>query len=698
MSWEQQPQYDGGQGGWTPQFAEDYSVFNDTPGRLINGHRAFVDTSTVQALSPMGHNGQFNGEGNMVTDLGIQMHQLPPNATLQMSSVMPQSNKQVDNSPVPQSPSRARFNDVMKTPQKQKKSLDEPFGSQTATPPNSSRGNRKLAPKVSPMPKRAQAQDNGFGTSNAGSSNVQPQLMIHPSTTIDPFAYPMSAPASAPVFTNNKLLWDTSVDGMDIDFSTHSPEMFQNHGHRISNSIDWGKSNQIFQETMNLPPSKPIEAEPRKRQRPLASKSSLPATTATEIHTSLQSFAFSSAPASSAPLAAESFIGAVDPGLIYSRPNSGSGSQADFEDIMLPTSRPATGYTTLAYKPYEHQLREYSRDQEELRRSRSFRESSAAHRGSVSSPVKGSAQPGLRRSASDSRDRRNKDRSRIGSGRISPVKQLRLPNLTSIPESPLVRPRTRPEVKLAVGANGRATVVVDDEPERIVSRRSSYADYDDSYYESSTDEEPILVLSRNNSFDLPKLNRHDSSREFRRRSTSASSYSQSSTSQHTSIDELSEAETVMDENKAGDAASALRKVVRDRRKSQQLSQTGRNHRVYSDATPRAGRYTDYGSSSTRSLTDPDGATPSSSRSGSTRCVCNSVDGDPFMIQCESCDNWLHGQCVNIDRRSLPPVYICAFCAQTPNMRGGRMRETALQREKRHLPSSPLDHKSFRGFR
>ena len=62
---------------------------------------------------------------------------------------------------------------------------------------------------------------------------------------------------------------------------------------------------------------------------------------------------------------------------------------------------------------------------------------------------------------------------------------------------------------------------------------------------------------------------------------------------------------------------------------------------------------------------------------------------------ESCDNWLHGECVNIDRRSLPPVYICAFCAQTPNMRGGRLREPG--RLTNH-GSSPLAHKSFQSFR
>jgi len=64
---------------------------------------------------------------------------------------------------------------------------------------------------------------------------------------------------------------------------------------------------------------------------------------------------------------------------------------------------------------------------------------------------------------------------------------------------------------------------------------------------------------------------------------------------------------------------------------------------------------------------------------------------------ESCDNWLHAECVGIDRRSLPPVYVCAFCAQTPNMRGGRIRE-ARANAQTHIGSSPLAHKSFKSFR
>jgi len=55
--------------------------------------------------------------------------------------------------------------------------------------------------------------------------------------------------------------------------------------------------------------------------------------------------------------------------------------------------------------------------------------------------------------------------------------------------------------------------------------------------------------------------------------------------------------------------------------------------------------------------------------------------------------WLHGRCINITKRSLPSVYICAFCANTPNMRGGRLRDSA-----RGSASSPLAHKSFKSFR
>jgi hypothetical protein len=64
--------------------------------------------------------------------------------------------------------------------------------------------------------------------------------------------------------------------------------------------------------------------------------------------------------------------------------------------------------------------------------------------------------------------------------------------------------------------------------------------------------------------------------------------------------------------------------------------------------------------------------------------------------------WLHGRCINISKRTLPSVYICAFCANTPNMRGGRMRDNGRSVSAMAPPSasasSPLAHKSFKSFR
>lgn len=92
-------------------------------------------------------------------------------------------------------------------------------------------------------------------------------------------------------------------------------------------------------------------------------------------------------------------------------------------------------------------------------------------------------------------------------------------------------------------------------------------------------------------------------------------------------------------------------------------------------------------------TNTDGGltTPSTDRSSlsteSTRCVCNSSDDGRPMVQCESCNKWLHMGCVGLNNQNLPPVYVCVFCTgSTPLARGGRVRGP--------MPfDSPLTHKS-----
>jgi hypothetical protein len=97
----------------------------------------------------------------------------------------------------------------------------------------------------------------------------------------------------------------------------------------------------------------------------------------------------------------------------------------------------------------------------------------------------------------------------------------------------------------------------------------------------------------------------------------------------------SEAETVMDEDDgAGDATRALRKVMESKKKEQLKQRNPRHHRYASDNRG-SSSYITYASSSNMSpttVTDPDGATPSSTRSGTTRCVCGLPESEGFMIQ------------------------------------------------------------------
>ena len=226
-------------------------------------------------------------------------------------------------------------------------------------------------------------------------------------------------------------------------------------------------------------------------------------------------------------------------------------------------------------------------------------------------------------------------------GHMSPVKHFRPPNLTPISEASF--PKVRTEVRLTVDKKGRArteTIFFDAEGEGVATR--NHESYESSNYESSTDEDEIIIPSQNNSFAAPsqskgpKLARFETStRDVRRHSTSASNCYSESSSQHSLVDGVeSEAETVMEEDDgSGDATRALKKVMEQRKKEQMKQRSPRHHRYASD--PRVNQYIGYASSSNISpttVTDPDGATPSSTRSGTTRCVCGRQESQGLMIQ------------------------------------------------------------------
>ncbi|KAI9799224.1 MAG: hypothetical protein M1825_004867 [Sarcosagium campestre] len=254
----------------------------------------------------------------------------------------------------------------------------------------------------------------------------------------------------------------------------------------------------------------------------------------------------------------------------------------------------------------------------------------------------------------------------------------------------------------------------------------AYDDLDDVESDSSSDLHESFVKSRNSSFNLPQA----SSRRPRfvspeRRHSHRLSQSSTSGSSHRSREYRddgprssqpeyehaeSEAETVFDSDDThrdgpGDAQDALKKLVGGRSKrnltgaSLPASSTS-HHRLSSSATQRKLQYSnlnpyasyaalpneakfagpkDQNLSPATTISDPTFHTPStgrSSQSGETRCVCNVGDsGEHLMIQCDSCTNWLHVDCVGLNRSSLPPVYVCIYCTgQTPNVRGGRIRD------------------------
>jgi len=506
------------------------------------------------------------------------------------------------------------------------------------------------------------------------------------------FAYSMTAPATAPIYTNTKSFWDpdSSMSGMemDLDFSTSSNPMFDpGISHRVSSSVDWCRNNQMFQDTVNMPAFHEDASQASGRQRPTASKNQMPNA---NPNISDSNFGFVGSTMSEDPFAVIASSGAVDPGLLFAFPElNSSGITAPELDPPVPSYSQPSGQ--IIRKPYQHQEREYMRDQEELRRSRSSKETSTIVRHektSFSSPTKKSGRPALQRSVSDSRTkpgpaRRSGQLSAVAPRpstaeirenpirrRTSPLKHQSRTSLSSIPESVS---GTRTALTFSIDANGRArteTKIIVEEPMSI-NRRASSPISDDwvssqhSDSESSTDEDPIILPSRNTSFSLPprhaerpKIGHFATSRQFadgRRKSTQEPQQS-FNTSLTTSgklqpDDQESEAETVMEDyDGSGDATTALRKVTESRKQGathqgntkHQFHPNEPNRRINtSHTTPRKNSQQYYNSTSSSNISpttvsDPDLATPStdreSSRSDSTRCICNNRDGDNFMIQ------------------------------------------------------------------
>lgn len=521
---------------------------------------------------------------------------------------------------------------------------------QTATPPPTNRrGKRKHAPNLTMQNDQSFVQPDFSGAS-------QHELNALMAASGDMFGYPMSAP-TGPMAN----FWDPSM-GMDFDFGAPQTNVFQTtpiSSHRHTGSFDWNNEIPLFQE-----PSGPIHTsnhghiQQMRRERALAPKPGPVAmTSAASVAMSAGFVTPMDDPFNIMP------ADGVDPGLLFGHPQA-SPMATSFNGMVASGSAEAAIAESGSRTSIGGDLRRSSSVQD-------IRSTNGPDRAFASSPVK-SARPGsLNRSVSENRGRRTQTQPSLPklapaprpisqasnastadsgrplarpSGRSSPMKhQHRLSSLASIPEaSP--QPQTWRSVRFTIDAHGRAraeatAVTVGSSSGNISPRRTSRdfgrREHWESDDDSSTDDEPIIIPSRQNSFNasfaLPDPRKPVGSifGASKRSSSERSlgSYSNDGMSSHHDGD--SEGETARDEaqEKVGDAASELRKLVEDRQKRSSQMGNGRSQRYLQ---------TNLGNFRPENVS-PSALTDSSHFSDrhEVRCICHknrAEEGDGFMVQ------------------------------------------------------------------
>jgi hypothetical protein len=90
--------------------------------------------------------------------------------------------------------------------------------------------------------------------------------------------------------------------------------------------------------------------------------------------------------------------------------------------------------------------------------------------------------------------------------------------------------------------------------------------------------------------------------------------------------------------------------------------------------------------------------------GITRCICGFEEESDFMIFCERCRTWQHGDCVGVLEKSVPENYVCYACYGSQSRRLKRHprapwsmrkvlpRNSASALRKMHLRPSGRGHK------
>lgn len=606
----------------TPRFAEDYSVFNSTPGNLrgVSGNLGILDLDLSQ-LSPVppstGKRRSLSVESGAF-EVATHANHCPgypekfpavdaARRMLSSADLLYNTDRGDFDSNVPPKVSRPQQSQgPAKRPRTRALSVATTKGAgaqktQTATPPPSSRGGRKPALRL----ETDKMQDQGFGQQDFPSSQMpqQPQLnsAFVSESPENVFSYPMGPVTTSPI-SGVRPFWgmnmDTSGMGIDVDLSAAGTDLFHKTPTRLPsqqpmNSSDWGRANQMFQPTnlaAHLQPQQEQHQAPQlqpqgrnvqqgqytKRERRIAPKTAQMSTSEADQSPQDSRYSFSSFqmsmddPFSTSP-------GGVDPGLVFSQLSS---SPLTADAMPMSTSmaldssppRPTSSASASIQQPITSMNVDTTVSRalmatDDIRRTRSTggrsQRKELDRAPAMISPTKKSAgRKGLSRSLSESarggrrtvgggppalptlaparpatvhqpslpppapyQNNQSQSQGMRSGGRRSPLKssqQSRLSSLSSIPENTAntqtcLRGATKASVKFVIDEHGRAraeTVMDDDEPELILpmsSRRSSHRNSwggfpiapDDDGYSSSSDDEPIILPSRDTSLNFP---------------------------------------------------------------------------------------------------------------------------------------------------------------------------------------------------
>lgn len=680
---------------WSPSFAAAGSPDLKTPTRSSFG--TSIRSPTKASRPPTGK--------DIEAEIASHVHHLSPNPSLPLPPVEP--SRQLSSSPNPFSNSetkRRRLNSTDPSITPLRTTFDQEAGhsmnsagSMQTPPPTSTSASRRKAQQaqVARLVKASAEKERrmsypGIATVDTGEASAthveeSPNNFTSLQFSPDGFAFPMSGPATAPVYPQHKLFWDPEQNGDNMNTDFAMDDTFTAFGGQ-KDSDPFGSSHIGGGISFPTSPAFNLLGNRVEQVRPFTSASHAGPSPATETSTSMTR--------------KPSLRKVVNPSLLFSSPgraaeasNMPSTSQEIQDDNLLPYAhqlRDAQMEMGLQMSRKPKRKRGPETDSPAVKAAlQTLRDDHAGIRSDIAEDM--TASSANRRPSSRNSSGRSKGNSAAGQ---LPLHKNRSKSRLHLAED-LSQQRKRTSVTFTIDANGRARTEAKVLPENNKRQMDIGSDCGSENSSSSSNDE--MIMSQTQSFTYsqkqmqPKLGRftHNSQSHSQKssyastmgsgnnariacestsRRPSSSLFIQSNSQDYhpgatfnsrTEHDDESEAETVINsEDDRGDAQSALKKVLQSRQTKASKNSTGPGtknvyvpqHRNYlpqnvpphpyymsESLTPTRGYNDPYSNISPTTITDPDLATPSTARSNisndSVRCLCQmSEDDGQLMIQ------------------------------------------------------------------